>query len=214
MGLPGEGVEHAPDGNAGEDAVVTPEAHIDHLKGRGHCQGCGIRCGVSSWFWVTAQRHHVAGAGTRVASFQPFPLTPAIATHQRSLYRWCLVSGNQQWEESSGFQAGFQRFDAELWLLPWLGGGQGHGTLALSLAREATFLARKISIENILLQIVEKKHECAYIDIWRWRSDTAKWVRCEQSMKLGKGLWVPLELLLFLISLTFFPDNFFLKFCF
>lgn len=48
-----------------------------------------------------------------------------------------------------------------------VGGRQGNGTLALSMATEATFLARKISIENILLQMVEKKHECAYIDIWR-----------------------------------------------
>lgn len=150
--------------------------------------------------------------GPRVASSQPFPLTPAIATHRRSLYRWCLVSGNHQWEESSGFQAVFQRFYTDVWLLPGWRGGQGHRTLALSLAREATFLARKISIENILLQMVEKKHECAHVDIWRWRSDTANWVRCEQSVNLGKGLWVALVLLSFLISLKFFSDSFLKKF--
>lgn len=56
MGLPGEGVEHAPDGDAGEHAVIAPEAHVDGLEGCGHCQGCGTRCGVSGWIWVTAQR--------------------------------------------------------------------------------------------------------------------------------------------------------------
>lgn len=55
------------------------------------------------------------------------------------------------------------------------GGGQGHRTLAFSLVREATVLVRKISVENILLQMVEKKHESA-TDIWRWRNDTAEWV--------------------------------------
>lgn len=47
MSLPGEGIEHAPDGDAGEDAVVAPEACVDGLEGCGHGQGCGTRCGVS-----------------------------------------------------------------------------------------------------------------------------------------------------------------------
>lgn len=56
MRLPGKGVEHAADGDAGEDAVVAPEASVDHLKGRGQCQGCGTRCGAFGWFWATVQR--------------------------------------------------------------------------------------------------------------------------------------------------------------
>lgn len=47
MSLPGEGIEHAPDGDAGEDAVVAPEAHVDRLEGCGHRQCCGTSCGVS-----------------------------------------------------------------------------------------------------------------------------------------------------------------------
>lgn len=102
MGLPGEGVEHAPDGDAGEDAVVTPEAHVDHLEGRGHCQGCGTRCGVSGWFWVTAQRHLVAGAGTQGG------LIPAVPPDTRYSYPskeplqmvsglWKPSMGREQW---------------------------------------------------------------------------------------------------------------------
>lgn len=47
MGLPGKGIEHATDGDAGEDAVVAPEAQVDSLEGRGHRQGCGTRCCIS-----------------------------------------------------------------------------------------------------------------------------------------------------------------------
>jgi hypothetical protein len=47
VGLPGEGVEHAPDGDTGEDAVVTAEAQVDRLEGRSHRQGCGTRCDLS-----------------------------------------------------------------------------------------------------------------------------------------------------------------------
>ena len=47
MGLPGEGVEHAPDGDAGEDTVVAPEAQVDGLEGRGDRQGCQTRYCIS-----------------------------------------------------------------------------------------------------------------------------------------------------------------------
>ena len=47
MGLPGEGIEHAPNGNAGEDTVVAPDAQVDGLEGRGHGQRCGTRCYIS-----------------------------------------------------------------------------------------------------------------------------------------------------------------------
>lgn len=56
VGLPGERIEHAPDGDAGQDTVVAPESHVDRLEGRGHRQGCGTRCVVSSQFLVPAQR--------------------------------------------------------------------------------------------------------------------------------------------------------------
>lgn len=45
--LPGEGVKHAPDGDAGEDRVVAPEAQVDGLEGRGHSQGCWTRYCIS-----------------------------------------------------------------------------------------------------------------------------------------------------------------------
>lgn len=120
MGLPGEGVEHAPDGDAGEDTVVAPEAHVDHLKGRGHRQGCGTRGDVSGQFQVPAQKPprgwcQVSGW---LRSFHLPPVPPP--SHQRSLYKWHMssVAGNRKravvskWC-SEDFTQGYDYFQGE-----------------------------------------------------------------------------------------------------
>lgn len=40
MGLPGQGVEHAPDGDAGQGTVVVVQAKVDAVKRGCNAQGC------------------------------------------------------------------------------------------------------------------------------------------------------------------------------
>ena len=150
--------------------------------------------------------------GLRVAYFQPFLPYPPTLTHQRSLCKQHLVFGNQQWEESSGFQTVFQRLHTDVWLLLGWGQAKVMGLQAPSLARAAAFSARKISVENVLLQMVDKMWMCThrYMEIEKWYSKMGGvWTTGE----LGKELWVPVVLVSFLVSLKFFPDKFYLK-CF
>lgn len=51
MGLPGQGVEHAPDGDAGQGTVVVVQAKVDAVKRGRNAQGCetkgkAVRSGV------------------------------------------------------------------------------------------------------------------------------------------------------------------------
>lgn len=132
VGLPGEGVEHAPDGNAGEDTVVAPEAHVDRLKGRGHRQGCGTRCVVFGQFRVPAQRPPCGWCQVPrwPHSCHPPILLPPPIKGASTNGIWSLGTSNKKGAVVSNlcFEDFTQRYD----YFQGGGGGQGVGILGLS----------------------------------------------------------------------------------
>lgn len=78
MGLPGEGIEHAPNGDAREDTVVAPEAHVDCLKGCGHRQGCGTKGGIYFRPWKNGHfMAHARSEGAFLSVLHPITHNPA-----------------------------------------------------------------------------------------------------------------------------------------